>query len=70
MKLDDKETCAAYGRRFGKNRAFDIYNIEGDSVTIVQMAQRVGLTVEQMKSRFKNVRRNHAVITWKLLGVK
>lgn len=71
MKLDNKETCAAYGRRFGKARSKDVYCIEGESVTIEQMAQRANVDIPRMRSRLKNVRRRSpGAITWKMLGAK
>lgn len=73
LKLDNKSMCALYGKRATKARYAERYMIEGESVTIAEIAQRRGDDhISAASDRLRALRKNPnvAAITWELLGVQ
>lgn len=65
MKLDNKTTCAEYGRRSGrKMRHLARYLIEGELVTVREMAERMGVSKDIAKRRFRHAKAYHDTVTW------
>lgn len=72
LKLDNKNMCAVYGKRATKARYAERYMIEGESVTIAEIAERRGdahISAASEKLRALRKNPNVAAITWALLGV-
>lgn len=71
MELDDKSKCAEYGRRGSAKRRAQIYMIEGESLTMIQIAARLGIPYDTTQKRYARLLRSGAAqITWKALGMK
>lgn len=61
MKLDDKTTCSQYGKRATPRRHSSQYCIQGEYVSIAQIADRVGINTRQVRNR---IRTTKGPVTW------
>lgn len=66
MKLDGPEVCAIYAKRANASRR-GTHCIEGEYVTLDQMAARMGVTRRAMTNRLSRARSRHDVVTWETL---
>jgi hypothetical protein len=69
--LSDKKKCAVYGRRGGLTRRDQVYCIEGEHVTMMELALKLG--VPNAKAAYALLRRARdkgPVVTWASLGLK
>lgn len=55
-------------QRRGGSTPLTVYMIEGDSVTWAQMAERLGLTADCARKRFRALQKNGTPVTWKALA--
>lgn len=70
MQLDNKKTCGDYGRRATRNRHASVFVIEGETLTMAQIAERLKVDMKKASNRMFMARRKPGAVTWQSLGLK